>query len=162
MLACSDGQVQVRNTRGAQINTATDQNKLATAQGTYFLATGIWSIVDIDSFQKVTGPKTDLWLVKTVGMLVSAIGASLLNAGTARRVEKDVEFLAVSSALGLTAIDVWYAVRKRISRIYLLDAVAELAIIAGWALAQPTEAAIQRSRDGHRSENAKTVGRVRR
>lgn len=51
---------------------------VAYVQGIYFLATGIWSLVHIASFQKVTGPKTDLWLVKTVGLLVIAIGAGLI------------------------------------------------------------------------------------
>jgi len=42
---------------------------------------GIWSLVSIGSFQKVTGPKTDVWLVKTVGVLVIGVGAALGLAG---------------------------------------------------------------------------------
>jgi hypothetical protein len=38
----------------------------------------------------------------------------------------------VGSASTLLGIDVFYASIKRISRIYLLDAVAELIFIAGW------------------------------
>jgi hypothetical protein len=33
--------------------------------------TGLWPLVSIGTFQQVTGPKTDLWLVKTVGVLIA-------------------------------------------------------------------------------------------
>ena len=36
-------------------------------QGVYFALTGIWPLLDLSSFQWVTGPKQDLWLVQTVG-----------------------------------------------------------------------------------------------
>jgi len=35
-------------------------------QGLYWLVTGLWGLIDVHSFMKVTGPKTDIWLVKTV------------------------------------------------------------------------------------------------
>lgn len=40
------------------------------AQGVYYVVSGAWPLVHIDSFQKVTGRNTDLWLVHTVGLLV--------------------------------------------------------------------------------------------
>ena len=40
------------------------------AQGVYYVVSGAWPLVYIDSFQKVTGRNTDLWLVHTVGLLV--------------------------------------------------------------------------------------------
>ena len=55
--------------------------KLAVIQGVFYLATGIWPLLDIVRFQLVTGPKTDLWLVRTVGVLVTVVGAVLLLAG---------------------------------------------------------------------------------
>jgi hypothetical protein len=39
-------------------------------QGTYYAATGLWPILWMRSFEAVTGPKQDHWLVKTVGALV--------------------------------------------------------------------------------------------
>jgi hypothetical protein len=38
------------------------------------------------SFLAVTGPKTDLWLVKSVGILIAVIGAALVVAGMNERV----------------------------------------------------------------------------
>ena len=104
-------------------------------QGLYFAATGLWPIVSITTFQMVTGPKTDLWLVKTVGVLVIAIGAVLIVAALRRRITPEILLLAVTSALGLAAIDVIYVSRGRISPVYLLDAAAELILVALWAFA---------------------------
>src|SRR5947208_2053294 len=50
---------------------------IALIQAVYFLFTGLWPILHIRSFMKVTGPKQDLWLVRTVGVLVTVIGMSL-------------------------------------------------------------------------------------
>jgi hypothetical protein len=108
---------------------------IAAGQAGYFVVTGIWSIVGINSFQKITGPKVDTWLVKTVGALVIAIGAVLGMAAWRRNGQPEIPALAIGSAAGLAAIDVVYASRGRISPIYLLDAIAEAGLIVGWLLA---------------------------
>src|SRR4051812_12945663 len=108
---------------------------LSIAQGIYFLITGIWPLVSIRTFEAVTGPKTDDWLVKTVGVQVAVVGAVLLLAGCRGRVAPEVAFLAVGSSLGLTAIDLWYVARRVISRIYLLDAAVELILVGLWSTA---------------------------
>ncbi|HET8631948.1 MAG TPA: hypothetical protein VFL91_31365 [Thermomicrobiales bacterium] len=106
---------------------------LALAQGAYYLLTGVWPLVSIGTFQRLTGPKADRWLVKTVGVLVAASGGALLSAGRRRRLTPELAGLAASSAAGLAAIDVVYAAKGRIAPIYLLDALVELALVAGWA-----------------------------
>lgn len=108
---------------------------LALAQGAYFALTGIWTLVSIRTFMRVTGPKTDIWLVKTVGVIVLAIGVVLLLAGARRAVTPEIYLLAVTSAGGLAGIDVYYVAKRTIDRIYLADAVAEIALIALWAVA---------------------------
>jgi hypothetical protein len=110
-------------------------NVVALVQGAYFLLTGVWPIVSIDTFQRVTGKKTDLWLVKTVGLLVAVVGAILLWAGATGNVLGQTAALAVGCALALTIIDVYYVWRRVIAPIYLVDVVAELALIAGWGAA---------------------------
>ena len=108
---------------------------LSLAQGAYYVITGVWPLVSIGTFQKVTGPKTDLWLVKTVGVVVGVIGGVLAVAGLRRQTAPEIPLLAAGSAAGLAGIDIVYVAKKRISRIYLLDAAAELLLIAGWAFA---------------------------
>jgi hypothetical protein len=105
---------------------------LSLTQGVYYLATGIWPLLSPKTFQKVTGPKHDIWLVKTVGVLVSVIGGVLVLAGLRRQTTREVPLLAVGSAAALGAIDVIYASRGRISSIYYADAAAEAALIVAW------------------------------
>jgi hypothetical protein len=105
---------------------------LSVAQGLFYLATGIWPLVSISSFQSVTGPKTDLWLVKTAGVLITVIGGVLVLAGMRRRVTPEISLLAIGSAAGLTGIDLVYVAKRRIPPIYLLDALVELGLIGGW------------------------------
>jgi hypothetical protein len=109
---------------------------VALVQGGFYVLTGVWALVDLDSFMAVTGPKTDLWLVKTVGALVTVIGGVLLTAGWRRRVTRDVLLLGIGAALSLATIDVVYVAAGQISRIYLLDAVAEVGLAIAWALAK--------------------------
>ncbi|MGH2369833.1 MAG: hypothetical protein ACRDI2_16755 [Chloroflexota bacterium] len=108
------------------------------AQGIYFALTGVWALVNIRTFEVVTGPKVDRWLVKTVGALVTVIGGVLISAGARGRVSPaggvEVPLLAVGSAAALAGIDAVYVAKRRISPIYLLDAVAEVILIAGWAI----------------------------
>ncbi|MGE5597234.1 MAG: hypothetical protein ACM3S1_14515 [Hyphomicrobiales bacterium] len=112
-------------------------------QGIYYLVTGAWALLGIRSFQAVTGPKTDLWLVKTVGALVTAIGAVLTLSALRRRPPAEMRLLATGSAVGLAAIDTVYVRRGRISPIYLLDALAELAPLATFALKWPSRQRIR-------------------
>lgn len=106
---------------------------VALAQGAYYLFTALWSLVSVGTFQKVTGPKTDVWLVKTVGVLVGVIGAVLGVAGVRRRRSSEMELLGAGSAGALAIVNVYYVAKGRISRVYLLDALAELVLAGCWA-----------------------------
>jgi hypothetical protein len=105
---------------------------LALAQAIYFGLTGLWPIVHIRSFMAVTGPKHDLWLVRTVGVLITAIAVPIGMAGWRGTITPEIGILAIGRAAGLAAIDVIYVLRRVIARIYLVDAAVELLIIAGW------------------------------
>lgn len=46
-------------------------DRLAPAShGPIYVVSGVWLIVHSHSFERVTGPKADRWLVKTVGGLL--------------------------------------------------------------------------------------------
>ncbi len=104
-------------------------------QALYFLVTGIWPLIGMRSFQAVTGQKVDTWLVQTVGVLTAVIGAVLAAAGLRQRVSAEMVGLAVGSSAGLATIDVVYVARKRIGRIYLADALLNILLCVGWAIA---------------------------
>ena len=105
---------------------------LAGIQGSYFLLTGVWPLLHMSSFLAVTGPKTDLWLVETVGILVAAIGAGLLLSAIRATQGLEISIIAVLASLGLMAIDVIYTSRGVISNIYLADAVPEILFVVAW------------------------------
>jgi hypothetical protein len=112
---------------------------LALAQGLYYVITGIWPLANVRSFQAVTGPKTDLWLVKTVGVLVAVIGVTLAVGGARRRGGAEMGVLAAGSAAGLAGVDTVYTTKRRIAKIYLLDAVIEALLFASWIVAARRE-----------------------
>jgi hypothetical protein len=65
-------------------------------------------------------------------MMINVVGVVLAVAGMRRRVAPEIPLLAVGSALSLAAVDVVYVSKKRISKVYLLDAMAELILVALW------------------------------
>jgi len=106
---------------------------VARGQAALYVVSGVWPIVHMRSFETVSGPKADRWLVKTVGALLSLIGLVLWRGGQ-EPVSPDIALLGVGSALVLASVDVIYAGGGRISKIYLLDAAAETGILAAWLL----------------------------
>lgn len=116
-----------------------DPAVMACVQGCYFLATGIWPLLHIRSFERVTGGKRkdQRWLVKTVGMLAASIGAGLLASTRGQgRPGRGIKLAATMSALGFIAIDAGYVAKRQISPVYLLDAAFEAALLVGWSTAR--------------------------
>jgi hypothetical protein len=106
--------------------------RLARTQAFYYAATGVWPLVNIHSFERITGPKTERWLVKTVGALVTAIGVSLALAARNDPGKAETFVLATGSAAALGTIDAAYVAKRRISPVYLLDALAQAALLIAW------------------------------
>lgn len=107
---------------------------LAVVHGLYFCLTGLWPLIHMSSFLLVTGPKTDLWLVDTVGVLVLVIGLGLMAAGLRKQVAFPLSIIAMGSSLGLIFIDIIYVWREVILPIYLLDALVELILVTAWII----------------------------
>jgi hypothetical protein len=107
-------------------------------QAAYYIVTGLWPLLSYRTFEWVSGPKREPWLVKTVGLLTVVIGAALVTAG--RDHPRPVRgasgaTLGIGTALSYAAVDLWYAgIRRRISPVYLLDALAEMALVGVWWL----------------------------
>lgn len=107
----------------------------------YYLLTGLWPIISVESFQQVTGRKTDHlvtgrdadhWLLNSVSALIVANAVVFLAAAWRGRISIDVRNLAVATAVALTSIDVIYVYRRAIFPIYLADAFVEIVLILGW------------------------------
>jgi hypothetical protein len=117
---------------------------LVGAQAAMYIATGVWPLVHMTSFEAVTGPKVDDWLVHTVGLLLAVIGSVLLAAAARRAIDGGTVALAAGTALALAAIDVVYVAAGTIAGIYLLDAVLEtlfaVGVLAAWRARRPRSA----------------------
>ena len=106
-------------------------------QALYFLVTGAWPIVHMPSFLAVTGPKTDLWLVRTVGMQVIVVGLVLWKAhrmGVQRSTA--IFLLGSASALGFIFVDVISVAGRTVRPIYLADALVQLLLLGGWIVSR--------------------------
>jgi hypothetical protein len=133
-------------------------SRLARAQGLYVLVTGAWPLVHYRSFEWVTGPKADRWLVQTVAGLGVTIGWAMLRAGSTPEALPTAARLGVGSALAFGAIDTVYGSTGRIRRLYLADAAVEAGWLTAWALRRDRGAGPRPRRAGFRGPRA---GRAR-
>lgn len=104
------------------------------AQSLYTLVTALWALIDIDSFMAVTGPKTDIWLVKTVAVILIPISFCLISACFVHTNLLPIAVLSITLATGLIIIEIYYTGRGTISKIYLADTVMQSGFIAAWAM----------------------------
>ena len=113
---------------------ASARRRVLTAQSVYYAVTGVWPLVHLRSFELITGPKTDDWLVHIVGLLALVIGVAIGVAVAQGRVHTpEVTTLAAGTAIAFAAIDLWYSLSGRIAPIYLADAAVEGVLLAGLA-----------------------------
>jgi hypothetical protein len=100
--------------------------------GIYILITALWPIVHIKSFMEVTGYKTDIWLVKTVGALLIPVAVCLLSNLFIRTDPRPAIILGSLTAIAFMCIDFYYVLADVISDIYLADAVVECIFLILW------------------------------
>lgn len=106
-------------------------------QGVYYAITGIWPLVSFATFQMVTGPKFEVWLVHTVGLLALAIGIALVAGAYRRYASPETVVLSIGAAFAFGLIDVFYYLNGTIGPVYLADAVVEglfiVCLLGAWA-----------------------------
>ena len=93
-------------------------------QGMYVLLTAVWALVDIQSFMFITGPKTDVWLVRTVAVLLLCISLFFLLSSK-KSEEPRVTLTALVFSFGLAYIDFYYTLNNTIRWVYALDGIVE-------------------------------------
>jgi hypothetical protein len=108
---------------------------VALAQGLYYGATGVWPLLSRRTFEAVTGPKDDWWLVETLSLTLLPVGAALATAGARDRVTPEIALLGAGAAWMLGGTDVAVATRRHGRWSYLLDAAISGGIVAAWGAA---------------------------
>jgi ABC-type cobalamin transport system permease subunit len=107
------------------------------AQAVYYISTGAWAVAHRRSFEAVTGRKPDYWLVRTVGLLATAIGAALAVAARSERSSAESGVLAVGAGAAFSLVDVVCVARRRVDPIYLGDAALHAALAAAALRGEP-------------------------
>lgn len=99
---------------------------ILTIMGLYYAVTGIWPLFHMPSFEGVTGKKSDKWLVRMVGLLAFSSGVVFLaSAHSSAAPAWEVLLLAVLNIVSFMGIDIYYVLMKRISPVYLADAIVQ-------------------------------------
>ncbi|MGH9889746.1 MAG: Rieske 2Fe-2S domain-containing protein, partial [bacterium] len=103
-------------------------------QGAYYVATGLWPVLHLRSFEAVTGRKKHGWLIRALGGAIAAVGAALLTSevATPRRAPR----LGLGAAVALGLAGVFLVATRRGSRAYLADAAVEAGFAAAWLTAE--------------------------
>jgi hypothetical protein len=80
---------------------------------------------------RVTGCKTDIWLVKSVSFLFCCIGSAFMLEQAEPDLSLSIITLSFSTAASMACVDLYYASGKVISAIYFIDGAIQLLFMAG-------------------------------
>jgi hypothetical protein len=101
---------------------------IAIVQGSYYLLTGLWPVLHMPSFESVSGPKKDYWLVQSYGILLGTIGSVLIIS------KSDIKLLGIAIALAIAIPNIIFSLKNVISKIYLADAIVQLGFVSMWLI----------------------------
>ena len=107
-------------------------NVLCVTQGLYTLLTALWALVDIRTFMLVTGPKTDIWLVKTVAGILVSVALCFLSGPFVRQDFFTVILVGITSSAALASIDFYYTANGTIKKIYRADGNLQVIFLLSW------------------------------
>ena len=106
------------------------RSRTAKALSAYYVATGAAPFLSRRAFEAVTGPKSEWWLVQTVALLSLSIGSAAALADRNERLTPELGWLSAAAAASFAGIDLVHVARGRIRVTYLVDAAAQLALLA--------------------------------
>ncbi|MBL7706585.1 MAG: hypothetical protein JNM21_13655 [Taibaiella sp.] len=102
-------------------------------QAIYVSVTAIWPLVHIESFMRVTGYKTDVWLVKTVSVLLFALMILLYRSAIKNKpISLTLSASAISATAGLIIVELVYYFKGIIAQVYFWDAIIETIFLLWW------------------------------
>lgn len=100
-------------------------------EATVYAVTGLWPIIHYSSFEKITGPKADVWLVIVVGWFITICSAAMFSSYFGN-ISREGLVIALGTPVILGTLDVYYVLKKEISKVYLIDAVLEFFFAVCW------------------------------
>ena len=100
--------------------------------GLYLLFGGVWPLVHLKSFEAVTGPKLDEFLVRTVALLLILVGSILLGQRRTA-VERSAVQLAMGTSFILGTVALVSAAGGWVWKVYFIDGTIHLLFVLAWA-----------------------------
>lgn len=107
---------------------------VALLQGAYDLVGGLWPLLHMASFEALTGPKTDGWLVRTVAGILVVVGVVLIQNALRGSVGHSVRWIAGGISLVLASVALISSLAGFISWLYFFDGLFHLAFALAWGL----------------------------
>src|SRR2546421_4719798 len=106
--------------------------QVALAQIAYWTFGALWPLINIHSFEKITGHKREDWLVRTVALMMLSVVVSLDTMRRTRRDDAAMRVLGATSTAALGGVALVGPLVGRISPVYLMDALVDAALFVGW------------------------------
>ncbi|WP_419870855.1 hypothetical protein [Chryseobacterium sp. CT-SW4] len=107
-------------------------NFIPLLQGIYYLITSVWPLIHLKSFLEVTGDKTDIWLVKTVAVLLLSYSFLFFYIAFCKRILPIHALIGSICSIGLAIIDLYYYLQGTLKWVYFLDFIIELCFFIYW------------------------------
>jgi hypothetical protein len=101
-------------------------------QGIYILLTAVWPLIDMESFLKISGPKTDIWLVKTVAVLLIPIAILFISTIFFSSHPLPVLLVGIATSAGLASIELYYTANHTIKWVYAVDGILQICFFLLW------------------------------
>lgn len=105
---------------------------LSFSHALYLLFGGGWPLLHLKSFEAVTGPKHDEFLVRTVALLLILVGSILLGQRKAV-VESSAVQLAMGTSFILGTVAIVSAAGGWVWKVYFIDGTIHLLFVLAWA-----------------------------
>jgi hypothetical protein len=94
-------------------------------QAAYYLVTGVWPFAHRRSFERLVGPKHDVFQLESTSALFLAVGAALAVAARSDRVPQAARALGVLAPLAAVGVELRHL--PRIPKWFLLDTATQAA-----------------------------------
>ena len=99
-------------------------------QGLYYSITGLWAIVSLDSFSRITKHYGDAFEMHSIAALALVIGLFFIWSSTKESLQRPAGFLALGSAVAIIIPELIYLPRIDNPILFWLDFAEEI-IVAG-------------------------------
>lgn len=111
----------------------------------YSMVGGAWPLVAPRHYERITGHKSDKWLMSAISLHFEVTAAVMARAALTERVTPEVATLVVGSSLSMAGLSLVNVARGRIPSVYLMDAVGHLVLCAGWIAGARRPGALRRN-----------------